>query len=139
LQRALGRQAVDDMAALRQIERELQRQGYLVNNEGKLELTPKAVRRLGDTALRKVFATLAETGYGDHDQHDVGQAGELTGATRPWRFGDEQPIDTPATVRNALLRGGLPALGRPDGEPAAPMTRLAASRWVNWETLHLAA
>ena len=27
--RALGRQAVDDMAALRQIERELQRQGYL--------------------------------------------------------------------------------------------------------------
>jgi uncharacterized protein with von Willebrand factor type A (vWA) domain len=108
VRRALGRQAVDDMEALKQIERELERQGYLVNNEGKLELTPKAVRRLGDTALRKVFAKLAEGGYGDHDQHDVGQAGELTGSTRPWRFGDEQPIDTAATVRNALLRGGLP-------------------------------
>ncbi len=106
VQRALGRQAVDDMEALRQIERELERQGYLQNNEGKLELTPKAVRRLGDTALRKVFAKLAEGGHGDHDQHDVGQAGELTGATRPWRFGDEQAIDTSATVRNALLRGG---------------------------------
>jgi len=104
VRRALGRQAVDDMEALKRIERELERQGYLANNEGKLELTPKAVRRLGDTALRKVFAKLAEGGHGDHDQHDVGQAGELTGATRAWRFGDEQPIDTAATVRNALLR-----------------------------------
>jgi uncharacterized protein with von Willebrand factor type A (vWA) domain len=104
VKRALGRQAVDDMEALKRIERELERQGYLANNEGKLELTPKGVRRLGDTALRKVFAKLAEGGHGDHDQHDVGQAGELTGATRPWRFGDEQPIDTAATVRNALLR-----------------------------------
>jgi len=110
VRRALGRQAVDDMEALKQIERELQRQGYLVNNEGKLELTPKAVRRLGDTALRQVFAKLAEGSYGDHDQHDVGQAGELTGSTRPWRFGDEQAIDTAATVRNALLRGGVPGL-----------------------------
>jgi uncharacterized protein with von Willebrand factor type A (vWA) domain len=106
VRRALGRQAVDDMEALKRIERELERQGYLQNNEGKLELTPKAVRRLGDTALRKVFAKLAEGGHGDHDQLDVGQAGELTGSTRPWRFGDEQPIDTAATVRNALLRGG---------------------------------
>jgi len=112
VRRALGRQAVDDMEALRQIERELERQGYLLNNEGKLELTPKAVRRLGDTALRKVFAKLAEGGHGDHDQLDVGQAGELTGSTRPWRFGDEQPIDTAATVRNALLQR-RPSQGRP--------------------------
>ncbi len=112
VRRALGRQAVDDMEALRQIERELERQGYLLNNEGKLELTPKAVRRLGDTALRKVFAKLAEGGHGDHDQVDVGQAGELTGSTRPWRFGDEQPIDTAATVRNALLRGKTGQPGR---------------------------
>ncbi|HEX9514858.1 MAG TPA: hypothetical protein VF940_01640 [Streptosporangiaceae bacterium] len=116
VRRALGRQAVDDMEALKEIERELQRQGYLTSNEGKLELTPKAVRRLGDTALRKVFAKLAEGGYGDHDQRDVGQAGELTGSTRPWRFGDEQAIDTAATVRNALLRGGVPGLATGGGE-----------------------
>ncbi len=119
VRRALGRQAVDDMEALRRIERELERQGYVTNNEGKLELTPKAVRRLGDTALRKVFARLAEGGHGDHDQPDVGQAGELTGATRAWRFGDEQPIDSAATVRNALLRGagGAGPGGRPPGTP----------------------
>src|SRR6202035_2038553 len=104
IRRALGRQAVDDMEALRQTERELERQGYLQRTGGRLELTPKAVRRLGETALRRVFAELPEGGYGDHEQRDVGQAGEYTGATRPWEFGDEQAIDAPATVRNALLR-----------------------------------
>jgi uncharacterized protein with von Willebrand factor type A (vWA) domain len=106
IRRALGRQAVDDMEALRQIERELERQGYLQRTDGKLELTPKAVRRLGQTALRKVFAQLPDGGSGDHDQRDAGQAGEYTGSTRPWRFGDEQAIDAAATVRNALLRQG---------------------------------
>ncbi|HEV2372048.1 MAG TPA: hypothetical protein VGS19_07760 [Streptosporangiaceae bacterium] len=104
VRRALGRQAVDDLDALRQTERELERQGYLQRNAGKLELTPKAVRRLGETALRRIFADLAEGRGGDHDQPDAGQAGELTGATRQWHFGDEQAIDTPATLRNALLR-----------------------------------
>jgi uncharacterized protein with von Willebrand factor type A (vWA) domain len=113
VRRALGRQAVDDMEALRQIERELERQGYLQRTDGKLELTPKAVRRLGETALRRVFADLPEGGSGDHDQPDAGQAGEYTGSTRPWSFGDEQAIDTPTTVRNALLRGGLPSEGAP--------------------------
>jgi uncharacterized protein with von Willebrand factor type A (vWA) domain len=106
IRRALGRQAVDDMEALRQIERELERQGYLQRSDGKLELTPKAVRRLGQTALRKVFAQLPDGGTGDHDQRDAGQAGEYTGSTRPWQFGDEQAIDAAATVRNALLRQG---------------------------------
>jgi uncharacterized protein with von Willebrand factor type A (vWA) domain len=112
IRRALGRQAVDDMEALRQTERELERQGYLQRNAGQLELTPKAVRRLGETALRRVFADLPEGGYGDHEQRDAGQAGEYTGATRRWQFGDEQAIDAPATVRNALLReAGTPRDG----------------------------
>jgi uncharacterized protein with von Willebrand factor type A (vWA) domain len=128
VRRALGRQAVDDMEALRQIERELERQGYLQRNEGRLELTPKAVRRLGDTALRRVFADLPEGGTGDHDQRDAGQAGDYTGSTRPWTFGDEQAIDAAATVRNALLRGGLPG---PDHEPERSGTRSAVRLSVN--------
>jgi uncharacterized protein with von Willebrand factor type A (vWA) domain len=115
VRRALGRQAVDDMEALRQIERELERQGYLQRSDGKLELTPKAVRRLGETALRKVFAQLPEGSYGDHDQPGAGQAGEYTGSTRRWQFGDEQSIDASATVRNALLRGGAQRPGTLDG------------------------
>ncbi|MEP7025193.1 MAG: hypothetical protein ABJB47_15635 [Actinomycetota bacterium] len=124
IRRALGRQAVDDIEALRQIERELEGQGYLDRSGGKLELTPKAVRRLGDTALRRVFAQLPEGAHGEHDQHDAGQAGEYTGSTRPWRFGDEQAIDSAATVRNALLRGGMtPVADRPPAGTAATTGR----------------
>ncbi len=112
VRRALGRQAVDDIEALRRIERELERQGYLIRNGGRLELTPKAVRRLGDTALRRIFADMSfGPRPGDHDQRDAGQAGELTGTTRAWEFGDEQPLDVAVTVRNALLRGGVPESG----------------------------
>jgi uncharacterized protein with von Willebrand factor type A (vWA) domain len=118
VRRALGRQAVDDMSALKEIERELERQGYLERREGSLELTPKAVRRLGETALRQVFAQLGEGTVGEHEQHDTGQAGDPTGSTRPWQFGDELAIDTSATVRSALLRGGsaFPAGKTPYGE-----------------------
>ena len=144
VRRSLGRQAVDDMDALRQIERELERQGYLQRTAGKLELTPKAVRRLGETALRKIFADLPEGRSGDHDQRDAGQAGEPTGATRPWQFGDEQAIDTPATVRNALLRDSAAVRDRIAARPGpvtaaapgalAPLLRLAPEDFEVEET-----
>src|SRR5688500_1079681 len=113
LERALGRPAVDDLAALRQMERELERQGYLNRTDGRLELSPKAVRRLGATALRRVFAKLEATGRGDHDVADAGAAGELTGSSREWQFGDEQPLDVVRTVKNAVLRtAGVPRTDR---------------------------
>ena len=105
VQRALGRAAVDDLAALRRVERELAAQGYLVrDSRGGLELTPRAVRRLGATALRRVFADLSSRGRGGHDVRDAGAAGDRTGSTRAWQFGDEQPLDVSRTVRNAVLR-----------------------------------
>jgi len=138
IRRSLGRQAVDDMEALRQIERELERQGYLQRTAGKLELTPKAVRRLGETALRQIFADLPEGRLGDHDQHDAGQAGERTGATRQWQFGDEQAIDTPATVRNALLRDATAIRDRATDAPgpskSLPRVRLSPEDFEVGET-----
>ncbi len=131
VRRALGRQAVDDMEALRHIERELERQGYLQRAGGKLELTPKAVRRLGETALRRVFAELPKGGHGGHDQRDAGQAGEYTGSTRPWTFGDEQAIDAAATVRNALLRSGSSLAG---GEQRGSRVRLSVGDFEVAET-----
>ena len=47
VERALGRQARDDLEALRTLQRELERQGYLVSGSDGLELTPKAIRRIG--------------------------------------------------------------------------------------------
>ncbi|HEV7655837.1 MAG TPA: VWA domain-containing protein [Mycobacteriales bacterium] len=111
VERALGRAAVDDVEALRRIERELQRQGFLNRTGGQLELTARAVRRLGATALRRVFSVLDSGGRGTHDVRDAGAAGEPTGSSRGWEYGDEQPLDVVRTVRNAVLRTG-PTRGR---------------------------
>jgi uncharacterized protein with von Willebrand factor type A (vWA) domain len=107
VQRALGRQAVDDLRALRELEKALQEQGYLTRDaNGRLELSPRAVRRLGLTALRRVFSDVVASGRGSHDVRDAGAAGDVTGASRPWEFGDEQPLDVVRSVRNAVLRSG---------------------------------
>jgi uncharacterized protein with von Willebrand factor type A (vWA) domain len=104
IERALGRAAVDDLQQLRRIERELRNQGYLERRGDGLALTPRALRRLGGTALRRVFDSLEATRQGSHDVRDAGAAGEHTGASREWRFGDEQPLDVVRTIRNAVQR-----------------------------------
>ncbi len=114
IERALGRPAVDDMEQLRRIERELQKQGYLERGSDGLQLTARAIRRLGSTALRRVFAQIESGGRGGHDVRDAGAAGEVTGASREWRFGDEQPLDVVKTVRNAVMRSA--GERRPFGE-----------------------
>jgi uncharacterized protein with von Willebrand factor type A (vWA) domain len=115
VERALGRAAVDDVETLRRLERELTEQGYLLREQGELRLTPKAIRRIGAVALRRIFSSLDEGRRGDHDVAGLGLAGEPTGASRPWVFGDEEPLDVVRTVRNAVQRGGP---RRPDGAVA---------------------
>jgi uncharacterized protein with von Willebrand factor type A (vWA) domain len=111
LERRLGGDAAADLRSLRELERELERQGYVTRSEDGIHLTPRAVRRLGETALRHVFAQLDAAGKGDHADHRTGSADEPVGSSRPWEFGDELPIDAVRTVANAVRRGGLDAGG----------------------------
>jgi uncharacterized protein with von Willebrand factor type A (vWA) domain len=129
IERALGRNAVEDMAQLRRIERELREQGYVQRSGDGLRLTPRALRRLGNTALRRVFALVESRGRGSHDVRDAGAAGEVTGASREWRFGDEQPLDVVRTVRNAVLRtaGGPVSLAADDFEVVETERRASAA------------
>jgi Uncharacterized protein with a von Willebrand factor type A (vWA) domain len=106
VERNLGRDAADDVRRLKELERELFRQGFLTRGADGLMLSPKALRRLGSSALREVFADLERGRRGQHDVRDAGAAGELTGASRPWVFGDEQPLDVVRTVSRAVLRAG---------------------------------
>lgn len=104
VERALGRSARDDLEALRRLQHELTESGYLVTGPDGLQLSPKAIRRIGQTALRAVFDSLDGSERGDHGVRRSGAAGEPTGLTRPWAFGDEQPVDVVRTVRNAVSR-----------------------------------
>jgi uncharacterized protein with von Willebrand factor type A (vWA) domain len=127
LEKRLGSEAVKDFTALRELERQLEQQGYVTRGDDGLRLTPRAVRRLGQTALRRVFDQLAAGGHGDHEDHRTGSADEPTGLTRPWVFGDELPLDVPRTVGNALRRraslGGTTGLADSVGPRAVTSPR----------------
>ncbi|SCL60123.1 vWA domain-containing protein [Micromonospora chersina] len=104
--RTLGRDAADDARRLRELERELRRQGWVTRDAEGLTLSPKALRRLAGTALRRVFADLTAGPRGQHDLRSAGAAGEVSGASRQWEYGDEQPLDVVRTLTRAVRRAG---------------------------------
>ncbi|MEU2987395.1 VWA domain-containing protein [Micromonospora aurantiaca] len=104
--RTLGRDAADDVRRLQELERELRRQGWVTRDADGLMLSPKALRRLASTALRRVFSDLTAGPRGQHDLRTAGAAGEVSGASRPWEYGDEQPLDVVRTLTRAVRRAG---------------------------------
>jgi uncharacterized protein with von Willebrand factor type A (vWA) domain len=130
VQRQLGRRAADDVRRLQELERQLRRQGWVTRGDEGLTLSPKALRRLGGTALRHMFADLAAGRRGQHDLRDAGAAGELTGASRRWEFGDDQPLDVVRTITNAVRRQA----GAGRGPTATLPVRLAVDDFEVAET-----
>jgi uncharacterized protein with von Willebrand factor type A (vWA) domain len=127
VERQLGRGAADDVRRLRELERELTRQGWVTRDSEGLTLSPKALRRLGRTALAQVFDELAGKRQGQHDLRDAGAAGDLIGSSRRWEFGDEQPLDVVRTIGNAVRR-------RASGDPATLPVRLSPDDFEVAET-----
>ena len=68
--RARGRSLI----LLRDLERDLREAGFLRPGQQGLELTPRAIRRIGAQALAAVYAQLRKGRPGSHDtvQHGVG-------------------------------------------------------------------
>ncbi|AGZ42483.1 vWA domain-containing protein [Actinoplanes friuliensis] len=133
VERQLGRSAADDVRRLRELERELRRQGWVTRDDDGLTLSPKALRRLGRTALAQVFSDLSGKKRGTHDLRDAGAAGDLIGSSRRWQFGDEQPLDVVRTIGNAVRRragggvGTLPVRLEPEDFEVAETERRASA------------
>jgi uncharacterized protein with von Willebrand factor type A (vWA) domain len=106
VRRTLGEDAVRDVRRLKEIERALERAGLVTRREGRLDVTPRGARKLGERALVKVFEELRRDREGTHEAHEAGGQAEPTGATRPWRFGDAGQIAVQRSVFNAVVRGG---------------------------------
>jgi uncharacterized protein with von Willebrand factor type A (vWA) domain len=119
LRRSVGEDAVRDLRRLKEIERALERAGLVQRRGGRLEVTPRGARKMGERALIRVFERLRRDREGMHEARDPGGSAEPTGATRPWRFGDAGQIAVQRTVFNAVLRegsGGVPTLRAEDFE-----------------------
>ncbi len=104
LARQLGDEAAADARTLANLEKALQEQGFFDRApDGQWRLSPKAMRQLGQTALRDVAGQLSSR-TGQRDTRRAGAMGEPTGASREWEFGDTEPWDVTRTITNAVLR-----------------------------------
>ncbi len=104
LARQLGQEAAVSARTLAELERALRRAGYLSRGaDGTLRLSPRAMRQLGKTFLQDVADRLNGR-TGRRETRLAGAAGELTGSTRQWSFGDTEPWDVTRTILNAMRR-----------------------------------
>ena len=113
LARQLGDQAAVDARTLQRLEQALRDSGYLKRGtDGQYRLSPKAMRQLGKALLRDVAQRMSGR-QGQRELQRAGAAGDLSGATREWAFGDTEPWHVPRTMLNGVLRRA--------GDPSGPL------------------
>jgi len=112
----LGDDAARSLERLAELTKMLEEAGLIEQKEGRLELTPKGLRKIGSNALRELFSKLAKDKLGQHETSQTGQGHERTYDTKPYEYGDPFQLDLNRTIRNALRRqgGGTPVQLSPD-------------------------
>ena len=108
-----GARALEKLAELTKM---LERAGLIEQKEGRLELTPKGLRRIGANALDELFSKLAKDKLGRHELVRTGIGQERTYDTKAYEFGDPFNLSIEKTIRNAISRsgGGTPVKLTPD-------------------------
>ncbi|MCI0440410.1 MAG: VWA domain-containing protein [Chloroflexi bacterium] len=116
----LGTDAVHQLEQLKGVIRQLEEAGYVTRSNNSFELTPKAMRRIGQNALGEIFAYIRRNSAGTHASRSRGDGGELTDDTRKYEYGDTFAPHLQKTLFNAAARqasengGLLPLRLRPD-------------------------
>ncbi len=112
----LGDDAARSLDRLAELARMLEDAGLIENKEGRYELTPKGIRKIGSNALNDLFAKLAKDKMGQHQVDRLGVGHERTYDSKPYEFGDPFNLDIHRTIRNAIRRtgGGTPVRLHPD-------------------------
>ena len=106
LRERIGEEGVRSLVLLRRMEQSLRDGGYLREGDDGDELTPRALRRLGELALDDIYATLKRGRPGAHDTRHAGSGVPTIERSRAYRFGEAAHLDAIGTLRNALLRQG---------------------------------
>jgi uncharacterized protein with von Willebrand factor type A (vWA) domain len=112
----LGHDASASLEQLANLARQLEQAGLIEQREGRLELTPRGLRKIGDNALADLFRHMAKDKMGRHTTDRSGIGHERAYETKPYEFGDPFNLSIERTVRNAVARagGGTPVRLVPD-------------------------
>ncbi|MBV8461922.1 MAG: VWA domain-containing protein [Acidimicrobiales bacterium] len=106
VRRHLGDDAAGSLDRLANLTRQLAEAGLIDQREGRFELTPKGIRRLGQQALSDLFSQLTKDRLGSHRTTWTGTGHDREETTKPYEFGDPFNLDLTRTVHNAVRRSG---------------------------------
>ncbi len=106
VEQLLGRESAEALQRLSEMARMLENSGLAENKEGRLELTPRALRAIGQNALGDLFDKLMDDTVGSHRITRTGIGHERAYETKPYEFGDNFNLNIQQTVRNAISRQG---------------------------------
>jgi len=104
MKQLIGEESAEELERLRSIEKVLEEAGYLRLKDGKYELTPRGMRKIGQKALQDIFAKLRKDRIGGHDLNLKGNGGERIDETKKFEFGDDLQIHIQRTIMNAIYR-----------------------------------
>ncbi len=112
----LGDDAAESLQRMADVARMLTEAGLIENREGRLQMTPRAIRKLGQAALRDLFAKLSADKLGRHGTLRSGPGHERSDDTKPYTYGDPFNLHIARTLSNAVTRngGGVPVELHPD-------------------------
>src|SRR5579885_1384413 len=115
LQALLGAEARRSFEALKGLLAVLLDAGLVARRDGRLRLSPRGVRKIGQLALRDIYQGLLRDRGGSHPTDHRGTTVQRFDETLPYRYGDPFDLDLVATLKNALRRGvGTPLALHPD-------------------------
>ncbi|MHB1517837.1 MAG: vWA domain-containing protein [Acidimicrobiales bacterium] len=116
VRRHLGDDAARSLDRLSKLAKQLADAGLIDQREGRFELTPKGIRRIGQQALSDLFDQLDKDRVGTHRTAWSGAGHDREESTKHYEFGDPFNLDLSRTVHNAVRRGGtgLPVRLTPD-------------------------
>jgi uncharacterized protein with von Willebrand factor type A (vWA) domain len=102
----LGEEAFQSLEQLKQLTKLLEEAGYIVKKGNRWELTPRAIRKIGQKALRDIFQHLKRDSFGKHESRFRGAGGERIDDSKVYEFGDSFLLDLQRTVMNGVMRQG---------------------------------
>ncbi len=102
----LGEEDARSLEALGRLSRQLRESGLVEQKEGRMRLTPRGLRRIGDQALADLYTRLQRYRSGQHPVGTAGAGHERAGETKLYEWGDPFNLSIQQTVRNALARRG---------------------------------
>lgn len=107
IRRHLGDDAARHVAALAKATRDLKDRGFVDTTNAGMKLTAKAIRTIGEQALRDLFGQLRHSpALGSHRMPGVARGGDREETAKAWEPGQPLALHLSETLKSAVFRQG---------------------------------